>query len=66
MIDDDNEPRRRDDILDRLTKQALDPLSAGELDERIAVLEGEIARVTAHMAAAASHKAHAESFFKKR
>lgn len=65
-MEDDNEPRRRDDIIDQLTKQPLDPLSVSELDDRIAVLEGEIARVKAHKAAATSHKALAESFFKKK
>lgn len=64
-MDDDNEPRRRDDMLTALTKQSLDPLSLAELDDRIAVLEDEIARVRAHKAAATSHKAIAESLFKK-
>jgi uncharacterized small protein (DUF1192 family) len=62
---DDDLPRRRDDILAALTRQPLDPLSLDELDERVAVLEGEIARVKAHKAAAAGHKAIAESLFKK-
>lgn len=64
-MDDDDLPRRRDDILAALIKQPLDPLSLDELDERVAVLEGEIARVKAHKAAAAGHKAIAESLFKK-
>jgi uncharacterized small protein (DUF1192 family) len=64
-MDDDNEPRRRDDMLTALIKQSLDPLSITELDDRIAVLEGEIERVRAHKAAATSHKAIAESLFKK-
>ena len=33
------------DVLAALVKQPLDPLSLDELDERVAVLEGEIARV---------------------
>lgn len=64
-MDDDDLPRRRDDILAALIKQPLDPLSVDELSERIAVLEGEIERVKAHQAAATSHKAVAEALFKK-
>ncbi|MGN6689762.1 MAG: DUF1192 domain-containing protein [Sphingopyxis sp.] len=64
-MDDDDLPRRRDDMLAALIKQPLDPLSVDELDERIAVLEAEIERVKAHRAAATSHKAVAEALFKK-
>ena len=64
-MDDDDLPRRRDDILAALTKQPLDPLSVDELNERIELLEAEIERVKAHRAAATSHKAIAESLFKK-
>lgn len=64
-MDDDDLPRRRDDILAALIKQPLDPLSVDELGERIEILEAEIARVKAHRAAATSHKAIAESLFKK-
>lgn len=64
-MDDDDLPRRRDDVLAALIKQPLDPLSVDELDERIAVLGGEIDRVKAHRSAATSHKAVAEALFKK-
>ncbi|MBL0769038.1 DUF1192 domain-containing protein [Sphingopyxis sp. XHP0097] len=64
-MDDDDLPRRRDDVLAALTRQSLDPLSVEELDERVAVLESEIARVKAHKAAATSHKAIAEALFRK-
>ncbi|HEV7341082.1 MAG TPA: DUF1192 domain-containing protein [Sphingopyxis sp.] len=64
-MDDDDLPRRRDDVLAALTRQPLDPLSVSELDDRIATLEGEIERVKAHRAAAASHKAIADALFKK-
>ena len=64
-MDDDDLPRRRDDILAALIKQPLDPLSVDELGERIEILEGEIARVKAHRAAATSHKAIADALFKK-
>ncbi|KTE25849.1 MULTISPECIES: DUF1192 domain-containing protein [unclassified Sphingopyxis] len=64
-MDDDDLPRRRDDVLAALTKQVLDPLSVAELDDRIAVLEAEIARVKAHKAAAGTFKASAEALFRK-
>lgn len=64
-MDDDDLPRRRDDILAALIKQPLDPLSVDELDERIEILEAEIERVKAHRSAATSHKAIAEALFKK-
>ena len=64
-MDDDDLPRRRDDVLAALTKQVLDPLSVAELDDRIAVLEAEIARVKAHKEAAGTFKASAEALFRK-
>ena len=64
-MDDDDLPRRRDDVLTALTRQALDPLSVDELDDRIAALEGEIARIKAHRSAATSQKAAAEALFRK-
>ena len=64
-MDDDDLPRRRDDVLTALTRQPLDPLSVSELDDRIATLESEIERVKAHRAAATSHKAIADALFKK-
>ena len=64
-MDDDDLPRRRDDVLAALTRQPLDPLSIAELDDRIATLEAEIDRIKAHRAAATSHKAIADALFKK-
>ncbi len=64
-MDDDDLPRRRDDIVAALIKQPLDPLSIDELDDRIATLEAEIERIKAHRAAATSHKAIADALFKK-
>lgn len=64
-MDDEELPRRRDDVLAALTRQPLDPLSLEELDARIAVLEGEIARTKSHKAAAGSFKASAEALFRK-
>jgi uncharacterized small protein (DUF1192 family) len=62
---DEDLPRRRNDELDALVKQSLDPLSIDDLNARIAALEGEIARTKAHMAAASAFKANAEALFRK-
>ncbi|NJS15521.1 MAG: DUF1192 domain-containing protein [Sphingopyxis sp.] len=64
-MDDEDLPRRRDDAMDALAKQPLDPLSMDELHARIAALESEIARTKAHMAAASAHRSIAEGLFKK-
>lgn len=64
-MDDDDLPRRRDDVLAALTRQSLDPLSVAELDDRIVVLAAEIERVKAHKAAAGGFKASAEALFRK-
>ena len=57
-MEDDDLPRRRDDILAALIKQALDPLSVDELGDRIEILEAEIGAhldtVHAWLAASAS------------
>lgn len=64
-MDDDDLPRRRDDILAALIRQPLDPFSVEELKDRIALLEGEAERTRAHLAAAGSFKANAEALFRK-
>jgi len=64
-MDDDDLPRRRDDVLTALARQPLDPLSIDELDDRVAALEAEIERIRAHRAAATSQKAAAEALFRK-
>jgi uncharacterized small protein (DUF1192 family) len=58
-------PNKPEDPLALLGKQDLDPLSVDELHERIAGLEGEIARVRAKIDAAVNHRASAEQLFKK-
>jgi uncharacterized small protein (DUF1192 family) len=62
---DDLFPSKPDDPLVALGRQDLDPLSVDELNERIAALRAEIARVEAHMAQAAVHRSAAEELFKK-
>jgi uncharacterized small protein (DUF1192 family) len=58
-------PGKPADPLAQLVKQDLDPLSVEELEERIATLEGEIARTRVKMDAAVNHRASAEALFKK-
>lgn len=58
-------PDKPSDPLSLLVKQDLDPLSVEELEARIAVLEGEIARVRAKVEAAVNHRASADALFKK-
>jgi uncharacterized small protein (DUF1192 family) len=58
-------PAKPDDPLAQLTRQDLDPLSVDELHARIAVLEGEIARVKAKIDASVNFRASAEAIFKK-
>jgi len=58
-------PDKPDDPLTLLTKQDLDPLSVEELEARIAILEAEIARVKAKLAASVSFRASADELFKR-
>jgi uncharacterized small protein (DUF1192 family) len=58
-------PNRPQDPLTQLVKQDLDPLSVEELHERIATLEGEIARVRAKIDSSVTHMSAAEALFKK-
>jgi uncharacterized small protein (DUF1192 family) len=57
--------KRPGDPLALLVKQDLDPLSVTELEERVAVLEAEIVRVTAKLEGAVNHKASADALFKR-
>jgi uncharacterized small protein (DUF1192 family) len=57
--------KRPDDTLVQLTRQDLDPLSVDELDERIAILRAEIARIEAKKQQAVNHKLSAEALFKR-
>jgi uncharacterized small protein (DUF1192 family) len=58
-------PDKPDDPLTLLTKQDLDPLSVEELQDRIAILEAEIARVKAKLDASVTFRASADELFKK-
>ena len=59
----DDLPRAKVDAAGLLSAESLDPYSVGELDERIALLEAEIARIKAHRDKAAAHRAAADMLF---
>ena len=65
MDEDDFFTSKPDDPLTKLVKQDLGPLSIAELEERIALLKDEIARVETHMAEASRHRSIADELFKK-
>lgn len=59
-------PRSRGDAASRLAAESLDSYSQHELTARIQLLEVEIARVKAHHAKAAAHRAIADELFQPR
>ncbi|MCB2052488.1 MAG: DUF1192 domain-containing protein [Novosphingobium sp.] len=63
-MNDDDRPRLRGDAATHLSSESLDSYSQDELDERIALLEAEIARVKAHRNKAAAHRAAADALFR--
>jgi len=65
FMDDDFFSSKPDDPLVLLARQDLDPLSQDELEERIAALQAEIARVQAHREAASQHRSAADALFKR-
>ena len=65
MDADENLPRRKDDLPAQLGKQDLDPYSVEELQERIELLEAEIARTKTRIERAVNHRASADALFKR-
>jgi uncharacterized small protein (DUF1192 family) len=63
-MDEDDRPIRRGDAASLLSKEVLDSYSREELDERVHLLEAEIARVKAHRDKAEAHRLAAEAFFR--
>ena len=61
-IDDDERPKKK---ITHEIGQELTLLSVGELTERIALLQDEIARLEANMATKQASKSAAAMFFKK-
>jgi uncharacterized small protein (DUF1192 family) len=64
-MEEPDRPRPSGDAASRLAAEDLGPYSQVELDERIALLEAEIARVSAHRNKAAAHRAAADALFGK-
>lgn len=64
-MDEEDRPRPRGDAASALGRESLDSYSRDELDERIAQLEAEIARVKAHRDKAQAHILAAAALFKK-
>lgn len=62
---DDMLPRPKNDLVQSLTRQDLEPLSQLELQARIQILTAEIARTEAQITLAADVKAGAEALFRK-
>nr|NKR04598.1 DUF1192 domain-containing protein [Escherichia coli] len=62
MRDDDDRPRK---AVSHEIGQPLDTLSLSDLDERIAVLRAEIARIEAARAAKQAAQGAADAFFKR-
>lgn len=59
----DERPRPKGDLASQLALESLDSYSHHELDQRIVMLEAEIARVTGHRDKAAAHRKAAEALF---
>jgi uncharacterized small protein (DUF1192 family) len=64
-MEEPDRPRPKGDAASRLAAEDLGPYSQSELDDRIALLEAEIARVSAHRSKAAAHRAAADALFGK-
>lgn len=62
----DDLPRPKGDAASRLATEDLAPYSLAELDERVALLKAEIARVETHRNKAADHRAAADALFGKK
>ena len=63
-MDLDDAPSRPDDLLDRLVRQDLAPLSIAELEARVTVLEGEALRTRNTIERAVNHRASADALFR--
>lgn len=63
-MNEDDRPRSRGDAAAKLSAESLDSYSQNELQDRIALLETEIARVESHRLKAAAHRQAADAIFK--
>ena len=64
-MDMDDHPPLRSDPLDQLVREDLDRLSVDELNDRVAALEGEIARIRRKIEGAVNHRASADELFRR-
>jgi uncharacterized small protein (DUF1192 family) len=64
-MEEPDRPRLKGDAASLLAGEDLAPYSQDELTDRIALLQTEIARVTAHRDKAAAHRAAADALFGK-
>lgn len=62
---DDLFAKRPDDPLLQIGRQDLDPFSVEELEERMLVLEAELARVKEKLVGAVHFRSHADALFRK-
>ena len=62
-MDEGDLPRPKGDAASKLAGEDLSPYSQHELDERVELLEAEIARVKAHRDKATAHRAAADALF---
>lgn len=58
-------PGKPADPLTQVCREDLDRLSVAELEERIALLEGEIARARAKLDGSVKHRSQADTLFKR-
>jgi uncharacterized small protein (DUF1192 family) len=61
----DERARPSGDFVSQLAAESLDRYSIAELSERIAILEGEIARIIAHLNRVSAHRLAAEALFNR-
>lgn len=64
-MEEPDRPRPSGDAASRLAGEDLGPYSQGELLDRIALLETEIARIKAHHSKVDAHRAAADALFAK-
>ena len=64
-MEEDDRPRARGDAASKLSLEDLSPYSQDELEERIRLLETEIARVESHRLKSAAHRSAADALFRK-
>ena len=64
-MEEDDRPRPKGDAASKLAAEDLSPYSQDELEERVRLLEVEIARVESHRLKAAAHRDAADALFRK-